>query len=135
MHAPQEQRYLPMLPPLRWTFDVKYELTHDARLFNNAYVALGIACHARQNHYLAYADTETPTPGYSLLHAAVGTDIYHHAERRATVTLSIDNMLDKVYQSHLSRLKYAPVNTVSGHRRVFNPGRNITLKVIVPVTF
>ena len=135
MHAPQEQRYLPMLPPLRWTFDVKYELTHDARLFNNAYVALGIACHARQNHYLAYADTETPTPGYSLLHAAVGTDIYHHAERRATVTLSIDNMLDKVYQSHLSRLKYAPVNTVSGHRGVFNPGRNITLKVIVPVTF
>jgi len=36
-----------------------------------------------------------------------------------------------MYQSHLSRLKYAAVNPVSGVQGVFNPGRNLGIKLIL----
>jgi iron complex outermembrane receptor protein len=44
-----------------------------------------------------------------------------------------DNLLDKAYQNHLSRLKYADFNVVTGRQGVFNMGRNITMKLIVPI--
>jgi len=35
----------------------------------------------------------------------------------------------------LSRLKYAPENPVTGQTGIFNMGRNINFKVIVPLEF
>jgi iron complex outermembrane recepter protein len=35
------------------------------------------------------------------------------------------------YQSHLSRLKYAPENIATGRTGVFNMGRNVSLKLII----
>ena len=53
----------------------------------------------------------------------------------AELYVTADNLLNKAYQSHLSRLKYADVDTVTGRRGVYNMGRNITFKVVVPIAF
>ena len=47
--------------------------------------------------------------------------------------VTADNLLNKAYQNHLSRLKYADVNVVTGCRGVYNMGRNITFKIVLPI--
>ena len=51
----------------------------------------------------------------------------------AEVYFTVDNLLNKAYQSHLSRLKYTDENAVTGHRGVYNMGRNMTFKIVVPI--
>lgn len=134
LHRPEQERYLPFTPAPRWMTDVKYEFTHDSRkLLNNAYVSIGVDYTFKQNHYFAAYGTETATPGYALLNASVGTDIQVRGRRVATLTIVGTNLTDKAYQSHLSRLKMADVNVVTGRRGVFNMGRNITFKLAVPL--
>jgi iron complex outermembrane receptor protein len=48
-----------------------------------------------------------------------------------SIIISIENLADVAYQSHLSRLKYAPENLASGRTGVYNMGRNVGLKVIL----
>ena len=43
------------------------------------------------------------------------------------------NLTDKAYQSHLSRLKYADYNPVTGRQGVFNMGRNVIFKITLPL--
>ena len=42
--------------------------------------------------------------------------------------------LNRAYQNHLSRLKYTDVNNVTGEQGVFNMGRNIVFKLLIPIT-
>ena len=46
---------------------------------------------------------------------------------------SCENITNRAYQNHLSRLKYFDVNKASGRMGVFNMGRNFTFKVVVPI--
>ena len=57
----------------------------------------------------------------------------HEIREIAELYISADNLLNKAYQNHLSRLKYADENVVTGRRGVYNMGRNITFKVVVPI--
>jgi iron complex outermembrane receptor protein len=52
-----------------------------------------------------------------------------------SIFLAANNIGDVAYQSHLSRLKYAPENLVTGRNGVYNMGRNISIKVNVPLNF
>jgi iron complex outermembrane receptor protein len=89
-----------------------------------------------QNQYYGAFGTETATPGYFLLNAGIGGSITNRKAREiCKVILVADNLLDRGYQSHLSRLKYAPENLATGRQGVFNMGRNISLKVLVPMSF
>lgn len=78
-------------------------------------------------------DTETETPGYALLSLSAGTDIQVKGKKIAELYVSADNLLNTAYQNHLSRLKYADMNVVTGRQGVYNMGRNITFKVVVPI--
>ena len=133
LHQPRESRYLPMTPAPRLTLDAKYELCHDGRVFNNAYVAANVDINFPQHHYYAAWGTETATPAYTLLNLSAGTDIMLRGRRIAQLTIVASNLTDKAYQSHLSRLKYADVNPVSGRRGVYNMGRNFTFKLTIPL--
>ena len=116
---------------------INHHHTTDAAhrtLFNNLYVAAGVDCYMRQSHVYSADDTETVTPGYALLNLSAGTDIQIKGEKIAELYITADNLLDKAYQNHLSRLKYADVNSVTGRRGVYNMGRNVTIKVVVPVS-
>ena len=135
MHANEEAKYLPMTPAPRWTSELKYEITHhNHTTFNNAFVALGMECNLAQNHYYKVDDTETRTPSYTLLSLSAGTDLNIHKKKVAELYVTADNLLNRAYQNHLSRLKYGDVNEVTGRQGVYNMGRNIVFKVIVPIT-
>ena len=90
-------------------------------------------CHLRQSHVYAALGTETPTPSYTLLNLSAGTDITFACKKVAELYVSADDLFDRAYQSHLSRLKYADVNHITGRQGVFNQGRNVTFKLVVPV--
>jgi len=134
LNASEEARYLPMTPAPRWTSELKYEITHHGHTtFNNAYVALGLECNLAQNHYYKVDDMETRTPAYALLSLSAGTDLNIHKKKVAELYVTADNLLDCAYQNHLSRLKYCDVNNATGRQGVYNMGRNIVFKVIIPI--
>ena len=113
---------MPLIPQPRLGGEVKWELSHNGRVFNNSYIALQVEHHFAQNHFLP--STETATAAYTLLGASAGADILVRGRRIATVSLLGANLTDAVYVDHLSRLKYVGIR---------NPGRNITLKVEIPI--
>ena len=135
LNQPEETRYLPFTPAPRWTSEVKWELTHRGRIFNNAYVAMGIECYLRQNHFYRQDDTETATPSYTLVNLSAGSDICIGKEKVAEFYLTAENLLNRAYQNHLSRLKYTDINVATGRMGVFNMGRNVVMKVVVPLVF
>ena len=149
MHADADTKYLPFTPAPRWTSELKWELFHHSHatvhhhhttdaahrsLLNNLYIAVGLDCYLKQTHIYRADDTETETPGYTLLSLSAGTDIQIKGKKIAEFYITTDNLLDKAYQNHLSRLKYADMNVVTGRRGVYNIGRNITFKLVIPIT-
>lgn len=152
--ATPDTKYLPFTPAPHWTSELKWELFHHAHstvsshamheyrhahpkgglALNNLYIAAGLDGYLKQTHIYSADDTETETPGYALISLSAGTDIQLHNKKVAELYITADNLLNKAYQNHLSRLKYADVNTVTGRRGVYNMGRNITFKVVVPIT-
>ena len=135
MHADEDTKYLPMTPAPRWTSELKYEITHHGHTtFDNAYVALGLECNLAQNHYYRADDTETRTPSYTLLSLSAGSDLNIRHKKIAEIYVTADNLLNRAYQSHLSRLKYTDLNTVTGRQGVYNMGRNIVFKVLIPIS-
>lgn len=136
LHQPEETKYLPMTPAPRWTSELKYELTHHGHfVLNNAYAALGLECNLAQNHYYKADDTETRTPSYTLLSLSIGSDLNIHKKKVAEISVTAENLLNRAYQNHLSRLKYTDVNNVTGQQGVFNMGRNIVFKLLIPISF
>ena len=134
MDAGNDAKYLPMTPAPRWTSELKYEITHHGHAtLNNAYVSLGLECNLAQNHYYKVDDTETATPSYTLLSLSAGTDLNIHHKKVAELYVTADNLLNRAYQNHLSRLKYCDVNNATGRQGVYNMGRNVVFKVIIPI--
>ena len=128
LHQAADARYLPFTPAPRLTSDLRYEVVRDGhRLLNNAYVSVGMECYLRQNHVHTANQTETATPSYTLFNMSAGTDIQHRGRRLCSLFLSVQNLFNRSYVSHLSRLKYAADGPIS------NMGRNVSLKLLVPI--
>ena len=132
-HQPRESKYLPFTPPARWNAEIKYEITHEGRFLNNCFVAAEMECHFRQNHFYAAEQTETATPGYTLFNFSLGSDIIVRGRKAASLFVEVNNLTNKAYQNHLSRLKYAAINPVTGRQGVFNMGRNMIVKLQIPI--
>jgi iron complex outermembrane recepter protein len=87
----------------------------------------------RQDRFLAASNTETATPGYTLVHIGAGADVTGNRKQTLfSVYFSTTNLFDVIYQAHQSRLKYLDPNNATGRIGVFNMGRNMSLKVVVP---
>lgn len=109
--------------------------TDFSRDFSGVTGSLGAVYHATDRMNLRLnASRGFRTPNMSGL-ACIGTQVKHKGKVVANVSIIGDNLLDKAYQSHLSRLKYADENAVTGRTGVFNMGRNITLKLDIPLRF
>lgn len=128
-------RNIPFIPAARLITQVKAEILKKGKRFSHLFftaeteVSLG-----QQKVFTAYA-TETPTSGYMLLNAFMGTDIMYQKKTLFTVILSGTNLLNTAYQNHLSRLKYTDENQLTGRQGVFNMGRNFSIKLNVPLSF
>lgn len=128
LHQTAESRNLPMIPAPRWTCDVRYEFPDFAHSrCRRTFVGVGMDYNFRQNKYYALEDTETPTPSYALFHLSAGMDLHVFGHNCIELSLACQNLFDKVYQSHLSRLKY------TDGPGIYGVGRNFCLKVTVPV--
>ena len=131
LHQPKASKYLPWTPAPRWTSELRYDLIRDGRILNNTFVSAALECNLRQNHIYAAGNTETETPSYTLLNLAAGTDFRTNGHRRASLYLTANNIFNRAYQNHLSRLKYLETDPSNPHKGIFNMGRNIGVKFVV----
>jgi iron complex outermembrane receptor protein len=132
------ERYLPSIPPLHGTSEVRFDFKIKKAHIVNGFVKVGVAYYARQNRIYSAFGTETSTPGYALLNAGFGGG-FTDKKGRTVLNLYVlgSNLLNSAYQDHLSRLKYFEPypNNTSGYSGIYNMGTNITIKVVVPLEF
>lgn len=129
----QEQgEYLPLIPPLKVWSSITQKLMMNTKWSLTPRIEMEFA--ARQNRFLGLNNTETPTPGYALLHMGFAAEISCLGSRPLQLYLQVNNLLDKVYQSNLSRLKYFEYysHSPSGYQGMYNMGRDICLKMVLP---
>lgn len=131
-------KYLPFIPPTHGLSELRYEFSSRSSHLVHAFVKVQLEYYAAQNRaFLAY-NTETPTAGYTLLNAGIGGGFTNKKGKTiVNVYLNGDNLLDKAYYDHLSRLKYflfSPTDTNPTHG-IYNMGRNISLKLSFPLDF
>ncbi|MEO5591861.1 MAG: TonB-dependent receptor [Chitinophagaceae bacterium] len=134
----QEQdgsKNLPFIPGARLINEVKVELFKKGQSLRNVYVKAELDNTFAQDNPFTGFNTETRTPGYSLLNAGFGGDISSKGKTLFSLFFTANNITDIAYQNHLSRLKYAPENMATGRIGVYNMGRNFSVKLNVPLSF
>jgi iron complex outermembrane receptor protein len=135
MNSTDSTRYLPFVPPAHYRIDVRAQTKSIGKSIKNAFVKFSVDHYFAQNQvYTAYG-TEQATPAYTLIGAGIGADLLLSKQQTSPIKLlmNIENLTDVIYQSHLSRLKYAPINPLSGRQGVFNMGRNFSVKLIYTI--
>ncbi|MDQ3047640.1 MAG: TonB-dependent receptor [Bacteroidota bacterium] len=130
---PDSSRYLPFIPAPKLQTELRADIKNMGNFFSNAYVKVELENYFSQNRFYSAYGTETATPGYTLFNLGLGTEITRKEKTLCSIFISINNITDVAYQSHLSRLKYAAVNNVTGRQGVYNMGRNISFKLLIPL--
>lgn len=134
-HVADSLKYLPFIPPLHWHSELRVNFNKGFNQFRNVYAFVGFDLYSAQNRYFAAYGTETATAGYNLLSAGLGGDL-QNAAGKTVIKLFIEgtNLGNVNYQSNMSRLKYFdnPNPGPGVAPGIFNMGRNVSFKVIVP---
>ncbi|HET6993137.1 MAG TPA: TonB-dependent receptor, partial [Bacteroidia bacterium] len=116
--------------------DLRADIPKKMKYFSAVYFKFGVEYYAKQDKIFSAYNTETVTPGYTLLDAGFGGDITNkNGKTIMSLNFMINNLSDVAYQSHLNRMKYFeeyPGNG-SGHNGIYNMGRSINLKIEIPV--
>ncbi len=98
--------YLPFMPPLRFMANAEYD-------FGSFWIGARVQLVSKQDRV---APEEDITDGYTLLGAQAGYRLDRWG--RHVIILRGENLLDKAYRDHLSRIEV---------RNISMPGRNINL--------
>ena len=127
---------MPFIPAPRLQSELRATIKELGNAFSNSFFKLEFNYFWKQNRALLENGTETPTAGYALWNIGIGTKVRSKKNPELfSIHFTIANVFDKAYQSHLSRLKYAAENPVTGRAGVFNVGRNFSFKIVVPMSF
>lgn len=133
--VPDSLKYLPFIPPLHTHSELRGNFTKGFGNFKSLYAFVGFDHYSAQNRFFSAYGTETYTAGYNLLSAGFGGSI-HNKAGKSVISLFVEgtNLANSNYQSNMSRLKYFDNPTVPAGVQpgIFNMGRNISFKVIVP---
>lgn len=126
--------FLPLIPPIKLLSSINQNIKTASKIFEEINVKIEAEFSAAQNRYLAFNNTETVTPAYTLFSMAINTKINLSKNYAFQFQVQVNNIFDKAYQSNLSRLKYFEYYTQSpnGHFGMYNMARNICVKAIVP---
>ncbi|HTH55480.1 MAG TPA: TonB-dependent receptor [Cyclobacteriaceae bacterium] len=121
--------YLPFIPPARLISNINQEFELHSKWMSSVNFTAEMDFNATQNRYLALYDTETKTNGYTLLNVGVGASLFSNCQ----LQFQVNNLLDEVYQSNMSRLKYFEYYSQSpnGRSGIYGMGRNFCIKLIV----
>lgn len=129
-------KYLPFIPPFHTNSELRADIKKKFACFSSTFIKFGLQYYAPQNRaFLAY-NTETKTPGYTLLDAGFGTDIVNKKNLTLfSISVMVNNLTDVAYQSNMSRLKYfeSYPNNNTGRSGIYNMGRNISFKLVIPI--
>jgi iron complex outermembrane recepter protein len=134
-HAPDSLKYLPFIPPLHTHSELRGVDAKGFGRFKNAYAYIGLDHYNAQNRFFSAYGTETYTAGYNLLSAGVGVKMVNAAGKSIVeIYIQGTNLANVNYQSNMSRLKYFdnPVVPPGVQPGIFNMGRNLSFKVVVP---
>ncbi len=127
---------VPLIPAARYFSQLRGNFLPEGKRFRNLYVSIENDYTFKQEHPFIGFNTETATASYWLVNAFLGADILSKKGKQIfSIHFNGTNLSDVAYQNHLSRLKYTDVNVVTGRLGVFNMGRNIGIKVDVPLDF
>ena len=136
LDVPADQRYLPFIPADRLQSELRANFRRQGKRLTNPFVRVQLEHTFAQNRFFSAFDTETSTPAYTLINAGLGTDVASPEGRTLfSLFLTANNLFDVGFQNHLSRLKYADVNPATSRRGVFNQGRNVGVRLVVPLSF
>jgi len=118
------------------------------KFINDAYIRFGVLSASQQNQiYLQtstytglstattpfeYAASTSATKGYTLFNAGLGGHIMAHGREFCELFVICNNLLNTGYMDYMSRFKYYPVNPLTNRVGVFNMGRNVSIKLIIP---
>ncbi|WP_228412458.1 TonB-dependent receptor [Chryseobacterium sp. G0240] len=116
--------YLPLISPLKWSGNLSQKIATGAKIISAVTPTVEMEFSAAQHRYLGLNDTETATPDYTLFNIGASVAIRYSENHSASLLFQANNVFDRAYQSHLSRLKYLG--------NIYNMGRNISLKLIIP---
>ena len=150
-NQPDSVKYLPFVPPTRITADLKFNISTKSKTVKNLYVKVGMLdCFQQNNIYRQYAiynglntaltpfeyqASTSATKGYMLLSAGAGADFLSKGRKVCSIYLNCTNLLNTGYMDYMSRFKYYPVNYTTDRVGVFNMGRNISIKMLIPLEF
>lgn len=151
VHAADSTKYLPFVPPTRITADLRFPIRQIGSTIKNGYLKVGVLdCFEQKDIYqqyaiynglstaltpYEYAASTSATKGYALFNAGAGGDIVSKGKVVCKVYLLCNNLFNTAYIDYMSRFKYYPVNYTTGRVGVFNMGRNISFKVLIPLDF
>ena len=129
-----EGEYLPLIPPLKWLGSIGQTFHLKSENIPTMGITLEVNMNAAQKRFLALNDTETYTPGFTLVNLAFNTSIKYYKNKFLEFQLQANNIFDLAYQSNLSRLKYFEYYSSSptGKYGIYSMGRNICAKLILP---
>jgi iron complex outermembrane receptor protein len=141
-------KYLPFVPPMKITGDVIIHLGKIGKFMDHTYIRAGVINVAQQSDiytqsatYMGLSTAETPqeyaaslsaTAGYTLFNVGAGGHILKKGHEFCELYLICNNVMNTTYMDYMSRFKYYPVNPVTGRVGVFNMGRNLSVKCIIP---
>lgn len=131
-----DEKYLPFIPPIHGRSELRaaFKTLNNKRL-KNLFAKVQMDYYASQNRVFSINNTETPTPGYNLFNAGLGTDVTgKNGKTLFTLNVIANNLFNTTYQSNMSRLKYFEdyPDDPRGHHGIYEMGRNISIKINVP---
>jgi iron complex outermembrane receptor protein len=132
LNADPSTKYLPYTPPAKLRSNLKFVFKHVSSGLKNTYLQFGVDHYFVQDRIYYKFDNETITPAYTLVNAGIGSDIILNKRTAFKLYISGANLFDVAYQSNLSRLKYTDTNNSTGRVGVYNMGRNLAFKVVIP---
>ena len=111
----QNGEYLPLIPANNWNNTLRFEL-NDSNWLKESFATIGLNSTLNQNNVSGF---ETITAGYSILNLGFGGTL-QLGKTKMDVNLNGNNITDKKYTAHLSRLKTDGIS---------NMGRNLVLSL------
>jgi iron complex outermembrane receptor protein len=124
---------IPFIPAARLITQLKSDFLKKGKTLRNLALSVELDNTFKQNKAFTAYNTETPTPSYCLLNAAISANVIRKNKTLFTLIFSGNNITDVAYQNHLSRLKYTDVNNATKRTGVFNMGRNFSFKINIPL--
>ena len=143
-HIPNETdstKHLPYIPAPHLNSEIKLRLNNGHNsILKGAYLKIGLQHNWAQNNVYSAFYTELPSAQYTLFNAGVGTNIVNPKTGKTicAVYVNCTNLTNVTYADHLNLAQYflayngTPVTVIKQSQGIYNMGRNISFKLIIP---